>query len=39
MFFDSVKCFGDKTCDIHINNLFYWDMQMEDESKYKRPDI
>jgi hypothetical protein len=22
MFFDSVKCFGDKTFDIHINNLF-----------------
>jgi hypothetical protein len=39
MFFDSVKCFGDKTCDIYINNLFYWDMQMEEESKYKEPDI
>lgn len=39
MFFDSVKCFGDKTFVIHINNVFYWDMQTEEERKYKGPDI
>ena len=39
MFLETVKCFGDKTCDIHINNLFHWDMKKEEKSKYKGLDV